>query len=294
MLSFWDNSSPDVLFDTEYPGDLQLSDFLWISRMLRMTMWDNTVCTLVPEPHEMLVIACSKGKVYIDSNGIQGNLFHGQAFFLPAAAGQCRLTAFEQGECMILLLTGSLPEQILEQHIREERLFCPSGYAVVQGTAAMTHQETEPEQISLRAYELLMQLHRTAERYEETSGYPPLVDAAIGILQNEFAQLYGIEEVADRLGISIGHLTRQFSRTVGISPGKYLKQCRIACAKQLLIQQELPVSVVSTLCGFSDANYFTKVFRKETGVSPGQYRQKHQAEAVTIPSIQEMIGEMYL
>ena len=103
--------------------------------------------------------------------------------------------------------------------------------------------------------------------------YPELIQNAVELIHRNYAELYGVEELADELAVSKCHLVRAFSTAVGESPGKYLTAVRIDKAKNLLLSKEYAVEVVATLSGFSGANYFCKVFKKETKMSPLEYRK---------------------
>ena len=101
---------------------------------------------------------------------------------------------------------------------------------------------------------------------------PPLVQAAIEDIRANYAGLYGVEELSERLGVSKSHLVRTFTAAVGVPPGKYLTTVRIEAAQRLLLHREYTLDVVASLCGFSGANYLCRVFKKETGQSPAQWR----------------------
>ena len=101
---------------------------------------------------------------------------------------------------------------------------------------------------------------------------PPLVQAAIEDIRANYAGLYGVEELRERLGVSKSHLVRTFTAAVGVPPGKYLTTVRIEAAQRLLLHREYTLDVVASLCGFSGANYLCRVFKKETGQSPAQWR----------------------
>lgn len=105
------------------------------------------------------------------------------------------------------------------------------------------------------------------------SNYPELIQHAIALIHKNYAQLYGVEEVAQELSVSKCHLVRVFSASVGIPPGKYLTAVRIAVSKRYLVDKDYSVDVVATLSGFSGANYFCKVFKSKTGQSPLEYRR---------------------
>lgn len=121
---------------------------------------------------------------------------------------------------------------------------------------------------SAQAYSLLLKLSSSRE---EESGLSPLVESAIAIIQEEFPYLEGLDELAERLEISKAHLSRSFMKKTGVSPGKYLTRVRIEYAKLLLQDESVSITYVAEASGFANANYFAKVFRRETGMSPSEF-----------------------
>ena len=59
---------------------------------------------------------------------------------------------------------------------------------------------------------------------------------------------------------------------------KVIAQRRIHAAKNLLVRDNAPISAVAEEVGFSDYNYFTKIFKSATGLTPSAYRKKYRAE----------------
>ena len=123
---------------------------------------------------------------------------------------------------------------------------------------------------------------------------PPLVATAIEDIRKNYAGLYGVEELSERLGVSKSHLVRTFTAAVGISPGKYLTTVRIEAAQRLLLHREYTLDVVASLCGFSGANYLCRVFKKETGQSPAQWRALTGRAAQSGLSPEEALREQEL
>lgn len=100
----------------------------------------------------------------------------------------------------------------------------------------------------------------------------PLAESAIAIIEHQYAYLYGIDELADRLEVTKHHLIRVFTAQTGISPGKYLVQVRMHHAKMMLQTcEDTPLEIIAGACGYSCANYFSKAFKKQTGLTPSEY-----------------------
>jgi AraC-like DNA-binding protein len=80
-----------------------------------------------------------------------------------------------------------------------------------------------------------------------------------------------VDEAATHVGWSADHLRRAFRTVYRMSPGQAQTQARVRHARDLLRRENLPVAEVARRCGFEDAEYFTRVFKKETGLSPRQF-----------------------
>jgi len=63
-----------------------------------------------------------------------------------------------------------------------------------------------------------------------------------------------------------------FKQTVGISPHRYVLQCRVEFARELIAGTDMPVSEIAIVTGFSDQSHYTRWFREIVGVTPGSYR----------------------
>ena len=144
---------------------------------------------------------------------------------------------------------------------------CPAAAELLDRLAE--EKETHSRARSQLAFALLCEL---ADADSAAPPLPPLVQSAIEDIRANYAGLYGVEELSERLGVSKSHLVRTFTAAVGISPGKYLTTVRIEAAQRLLLHREYTLDVVASLCGFSGANYLCRVFKKETGQSPAQWR----------------------
>lgn len=199
-----------------------------------------------------------------------------------APPGRClRLRELSgDSEANWLLLSGRLPDQFLGELLADPGPFLPlpAGCALLRSVHRICDGidlGLAPDAIyaAVEGWRVLLELTRAAAMEDPAQSYPPLVSEALQIMQKEYAHLYGMEELAERLGISKSYLIRLFSQHVGQSPGKYLMNLRIEEAKLLLATGEYSVEAVADLTGFSDSNYFGKAFRRHTGQTPSQYQR---------------------
>ncbi|WP_419888408.1 helix-turn-helix domain-containing protein [Neobacillus niacini] len=82
------------------------------------------------------------------------------------------------------------------------------------------------------------------------------------------------DDVANQVSLSHSYLSILFKKEVGISVSDYIQQVKIDEAKNLIEYTETPLSEIGSLLNFSDQSYFTKVFKKHTGITPKQYKEK--------------------
>ncbi len=98
-----------------------------------------------------------------------------------------------------------------------------------------------------------------------------IVRQAMAYMHENYASPITRAGLAGRLAVSERYLTRCFHQEMGITPITYLNRYRIHRAKALLEQGHTNLTEVALAVGFSDSNYFGRVFREEVGTSPGAF-----------------------
>ncbi len=78
------------------------------------------------------------------------------------------------------------------------------------------------------------------------------------------------------------YLSHSFTEYVGTSPINYLMETRLAASKELLLSSSRSIAEVASSTGFSSQSYFSQIFRKNTGMSPLQYRKLKQTDSKTM------------
>ncbi|MFD0576773.1 helix-turn-helix transcriptional regulator [Dactylosporangium darangshiense] len=78
------------------------------------------------------------------------------------------------------------------------------------------------------------------------------------------------------MGVSPARLTEAVKAATGETPRRLIRRAQALEARRLLARTSLSVAQVGRATGFDDPAYFCRFFRREVGVTPGQYREKHQ------------------
>lgn len=86
----------------------------------------------------------------------------------------------------------------------------------------------------------------------------------------------GIDEVANRIGISSSYFCLLFKNQFAMTFVEYITQQRIEAAKFMLSSSDKSITVISSGVGYQERRYFTKVFLKQTGMTPKEYRSKYR------------------
>jgi len=94
------------------------------------------------------------------------------------------------------------------------------------------------------------------------------------LLQSRFDKDISMEAVAAEHAMSPRNLLRRFKAATGHLPGEYLQLLRISAARQLLERGRAPVQKVATAVGYEDSTYFRGIFKRHTGMTPSEYRNR--------------------
>lgn len=108
------------------------------------------------------------------------------------------------------------------------------------------------------------------------NGVEGLLLQAKDFIDHHYERPISLEEVAEKIGLSSYYLSKLFKEQFQISFIEYVTQLRIRKAKDFLLEGTLSLKEIALTIGYKDPNYFSRVFKKETGLSPREYRSRYQ------------------
>ena len=134
---------------------------------------------------------------------------------------------------------------------------------------------TPPALITARMYELLTLLSEVAFNKRPQSSAYRRIEPALRYIDKQPVGSISVNELSEICGLSSSGFRRLFKQEMGISPIEYVQKRTISRAMELLGKGELSITEVALECGFQDAFYFSRFFRRQTGTSPSGWRQTY-------------------
>lgn len=98
------------------------------------------------------------------------------------------------------------------------------------------------------------------------------IQQAIMYIESYYNSNITINEICDSIFISPCHFQRIFKNTMNITPYQYILEFRLKKAKEKLKEENISIGEIARLCGFLNSGHFSKVFKKNEGKTPSEYR----------------------
>lgn len=95
------------------------------------------------------------------------------------------------------------------------------------------------------------------------------------IIQNQYSEDLSLEYLAHHVGLAPSYLSYVFKHETGENLVKYLTDYRMQMAKQMLDDHKLKIIQIGKQCGYENQSYFNRLFKNTYGMTPKQYREKH-------------------
>jgi len=131
--------------------------------------------------------------------------------------------------------------------------------------------------------DLLVRIARSGSNAAEPVAHDA-IDRALSLLHADTVRPWSVAGLARRSGLSAGHFGACFQARTGTTLHDYLQRLRIENVRHQLEASDQPIARIAAACGFADAGYCARLFRKLTGQSPSAYRRQHAVRpTVSVP-----------
>ena len=101
----------------------------------------------------------------------------------------------------------------------------------------------------------------------------PLIEEVIQLINDDITNEHTLSQISKTMHISPGHLSKLFAREMGMTLTEYVNRKKVAYGMYLINTTDDKISVIASLCGVKDNNYFSRLFKKYVGMSPIEYRK---------------------
>lgn len=190
------------------------------------------------DPQNPLVVAAC----HFDFLNARGRAFHPAAEALPPLFTQIAEPSFMRA---------------LLQRLEDARRAGPKDEAAVWLAAVITE---------------LFRIERT-EKTAAASEMERRIRAVAATIDRHPEKRHRVARIAETLGCTRGHFARMFTDIFGVAPQDYIVAARIAAAQALLKSSSLKISRIADLLGYGDVYFFSRQFRKKTGIPPAAFRR---------------------
>ncbi len=123
--------------------------------------------------------------------------------------------------------------------------------------------------MQITAYICRYSAHKANSKNDESPG-----KKIIDYIEENLGEEISLETLASFSGMSKNGIISMFLRLYGTTPIKYINNARLYRAEELLKNTEKPITELALECGFSDSNYFSRVFKAYRGKTPREYRKE--------------------
>lgn len=255
-------------FSVKYPHRHDFFEVLYLSKGSGFHVIDGNKYEIKPP----CVFFMSPGQAHkIEfSSDIEGFIFIFTAeFYLINQNNQNRLVEFP----FFFTIRQDNPPLLLEN--KNDLLFLEGLFK--KGIAELEKGEDFSVEILRSVLDLILTtsaaLYKTEGNNLKGKGHI-LVKKFFHLVEENYQKNLSVSQYADLMGLTPNHLTQTVSQLTGKSSMQIIKSKQILEIKRLLVHSNLSITEIAHQLNFSDQSYFAKFFKRETGISPLQYRNK--------------------
>ncbi len=144
---------------------------------------------------------------------------------------------------------------------------------ITQRAVQRMQAETSIQRKMQIARGMYVELAEAVDRSRSQMGaYTGPIRKAVNTLRHNYSQNLSLNQLAEQVNMSPSHLSRTFSKEVGMSISQYVAALRCEEAASMLKNGDASIQEISAYVGYLDNNYFVKVFKKQYGMTPSEYR----------------------
>ena len=233
--------------------------------------------------YQLLYISSGKGHFFL--NGTERIVTKGNMIlYRPGEPQVYYYYAEDKTEVYWVHFTGHQVEQIIEHYAlpKDENVFFTGTSPDYQWIYKQMIQELQlrranhEELLSMLLRHTLLMINRYIQEGHQTgSDVLNEIERALHYFNENYNKAISVEQYAKEHLISTNWFIHSFKNTVKVTPMQYILSLRISAAKNMLEKTDKNITEIAYAVGYDNALYFSRLFRKNTGMSPSEYRAKY-------------------
>lgn len=236
----------------------------------------------------MCVVIQGKGLLRINHDVYP--LAPGEAFYLEPSTEMEAMLESNYADCYILMLNrvtvarqrggwGAAPTHKEEPLLPSGKLTGKTAKSILEQAHRLYSdsrlRSKQAQGLQLQFQSLICSLLHDYAQEEPVEEASKGIDQSIQYMYKHFREKMKLDTLSHIAGLTQTSYSRSFKKAKGVSPVEFLNRIRIDHSKQLL-KQERSIKEVSQLIGFGNEFYFSRMFKRETGITPTLYMQRKQ------------------
>ena len=241
--------------------------------------------------YQILYVASGRTSFYID--GVEQTIPAGNMIiYRPGEEQQYSYYGVDHPEVYWLHFTGGNVHNLLRKYgITDKMHIIRTGISLeykrifLQIIQELKLCRVDYEALAVNYFEqLLVLIHRQLEQTprEKSQFLIQEIDSAIRFFHKNYHTPISIEEYASSHHMSVSWFIRSFKEYTGSTPTQYILSLRISNAQTLLGSTNYNITEIAEIVGYDNPLYFSRLFRKQSGMSPSEFRNRLRAENITV------------
>jgi two-component system, response regulator YesN len=157
---------------------------------------------------------------------------------------------------------------VIEVGLDAETAFMLSDYYI-----NLIDETTNSNEVQALEYKMLNDFIKVLKKHKEYI-YNPLINRVISYIKKSIENNFSLQEISSFVNVHPNYLSTVFKKEVGKTLSQYINEQKIAAIKLYMNYTSLSISEISDTFNFSHTSYFSRFFKKHTGVTPLNYRKQ--------------------
>lgn len=227
------------------------------------------------------ILYIAQGSCFVTEDGKTTEAKQGAIIvYLPGEPQNYKFVKDIRTKSYYIHFSGTACRELFEKFgFTEKRIFCIEKSTALENLYKNLIEEfyLKQEYYEQSCHSLLLHILTLIGRKIANNSFPKLgrrkeINEICKSIYAQRSNDLSVKDYAKMCNMSESHFAHTFTEIVGVSPRRYIINAKIEMAKDLLKNTDFSIAYISEMAGFKSQNYFSRIFKKYTGISPSDYR----------------------